>query len=91
MPTSLHEGDQALIIGGPFAGKAGTITRIDSESATVVCNVFDRDTPIDIDLSDVEPPPPSGTSGDRVPRRPAPSTGSAGAVAKEAVAEVSST
>jgi transcription antitermination factor NusG len=41
MSTSLHEGDQGLILDGPFAGKVGTITRIDSESATVVCEVFD--------------------------------------------------
>jgi hypothetical protein len=90
MPTSLHEGDQALILGGPFAGKVGTITRIDSESATVVCDVFDRDTPVDVDLSDVEPPPPTGTSGDREPRRAVPSTGSAAAVAEEAVVDESS-
>lgn len=53
MPTSLHEGDQALILEGPFAGKVGTITRIDSESATVVCDVFDRDTPVHVGLNDV--------------------------------------
>jgi hypothetical protein len=90
MPTSLHEGDQALILLGPFAGKVGTITRIDSESATVVCDVFDRDTPVDVDLGDVEPPSPTGTSGDSEPRRPVPPTGSAGAVAEEAVAQESS-
>jgi transcription antitermination factor NusG len=56
MPTSLHEGDHALIINGPFAGKLGTITRIDSDSATVVCDVFDRDTPVEVDLSDLEQP-----------------------------------
>ena len=56
MPTSLHEGDQALIIDGPFAGKVGTITRIDSDSATVICDVFDRDTPVEVDLSDLERP-----------------------------------
>jgi transcription antitermination factor NusG len=56
MQTSLHEGDHALIINGPFAGKLGTITRIDSDSATVVCDVFDRDTPVEVDLSDLEQP-----------------------------------
>jgi transcription antitermination factor NusG len=56
MPTSLHEGDDALIINGPFAGKLGTITRIDSDSATVVCDVFDRDTPVEVDLSDLQQP-----------------------------------
>jgi hypothetical protein len=89
MPTSLHEGDQALILVGPFAGKVGTITRIDSESATVVCDVFDRDTRVDVDLGDVEPSP-TGTSGDSEPRRPVPPTGSAGAVAEKAVAQESS-
>jgi hypothetical protein len=83
MPTSLHEGDQALILGGPFAGKVGTITRIDSESATVICDVFDRDTPIDVDLSQIEPPPSTGTSGDREPSPAVPPTGSVGAVAEE--------
>ena len=56
MPTSLHEGGHALIINGPFAGKLGTITRIDSDSATVVCDVFDRDTPVEVDLSDLQQP-----------------------------------
>ena len=56
MPTSLHEGDDALIINGPFAGKLGTITRIASDSATVVCDVFDRDTPVEVDLSDLQQP-----------------------------------
>lgn len=79
--TSLHEGDQALILDGPFAGKAGTITRIDSESATVVCDVFDRDTPVNVGLDDVASPPSPGTSDDREPRLPLPSAGSAGATA----------
>ena len=56
MPTSFQEGDQALIIGGPFAGKVGTITRIDMDSATVICDVFDRDTPVEVDRSDLEQP-----------------------------------
>lgn len=56
MPTSFYEGDQALIIGGPFAGKVGTITRIDSDSATVICDVFDRDAPAEVELSDLEQP-----------------------------------
>jgi transcription antitermination factor NusG len=56
MQTSLHEGDHALIINGPFAGKLGTITRIGSDSATVVCDLFDRDTPVEVDLSDLEQP-----------------------------------
>jgi hypothetical protein len=84
MPTSLHEGDQALILDGPFAGKMGTITRIDSESATVVCDVcdvFDRDTRVTVGLGDVASPPSPGTSGDREPRSPLPSAGSAGAMA----------
>jgi hypothetical protein len=54
MPTSLHEGNQAIITGGPFTGKVGTVTRIDSDSATVVVDVFDRETPVDVDLGDVE-------------------------------------
>jgi KOW motif len=82
MPTSLHEGDQALILGGPFAGKVGTITRLDSESATVVCDVFDRDTPVNVGLDDVTSPSP-GTSGDREPHFPLPSAGSPGAVADQ--------
>lgn len=56
MPTSLHEGDHSLITNGPFAGKVGTITRIGSDSATVVCDVFGRDTPVEVDLSDLEHP-----------------------------------
>jgi hypothetical protein len=79
VPSSLHIGDHALILGGPFAGKVGTITRLDSESATVVCDVFDRDTPVEVDRNDIEPPPPPGTSGDPEPRRPTPSTDYAGA------------
>jgi hypothetical protein len=78
VPTSLHEGDQALILDGPFAGKMGMITRIDSESVIVVCDVFDRDTPVNVGLDDVAPPPSPGTSGDREPRSPLPSAGSAG-------------
>jgi KOW motif len=82
MPTSLHEGDQALILDGPFAGKVGTITHIDSESATVVCDVFDRDTPVNVGLDDVAlPPPPGASGGDREPRFPLPSAGSTGATA----------
>jgi hypothetical protein len=80
MPTSLHEGDQALVLDGPFAGKVGTITSIDSESATVVCDVFDRDTPIHVGLDDVASPPSPGTSGDREPFSPLPSAGSGGAL-----------
>ena len=56
MPTSFQEGDRAVIIGGPFAGKVGTITRIDSVSATIICDVFDRDTPVNVDLGDLEQP-----------------------------------
>ena len=56
MPTSLQEGDQVLIIGGPFAGKVGTITRIDLDSATVICDVFDRDTPVELVRSDLDQP-----------------------------------
>lgn len=56
MPTSLQEGDQALIIGGPFAGKVGTIARLDLDSATVICDVFDRDTPVEVFRSDLEQP-----------------------------------
>jgi hypothetical protein len=81
MPLPLHEGDQALILDGPFAGKVGTITRIDSKSATVVCDVFDRDTPVVVGLGDVASPPSPGTSGDREPRSPPPSAGSSGATA----------
>jgi preprotein translocase subunit YajC len=81
MPTSLHKGDQAIITGGPFAGKVGTITRIDSDSATVVCDVFDRGTPVNVGLDDVASPPSPGTSGDREPNFPLPSAGSAGATA----------
>jgi KOW motif len=81
MQTSLHEGDQALILDGPFAGKVGTITSIDSESVTVVCDVFDRDTPVNVGLDDVALPPSPGTSGDREPLFPQPSAGSAGATA----------
>jgi hypothetical protein len=82
MPTALREGDQALILDGPFAGKVGTITRIDSDSATVLCDVFDRDTPINVDLDDVATPPSPGTSGDREPRSPPPSAGSTGGTAE---------
>jgi transcription antitermination factor NusG len=56
MTTSFREGDQVLIIGGPFVGKVGSITRIDSDSATVICNVFDRNTPVEADLKDLEQP-----------------------------------
>ena len=83
----LHEGDQALILDGPFAGKVGTITRIDSDSATVMREVFDRDTPLNVGLVDVASPPSAGTSGDREPRLPMPFTGSAGAVAEQALSE----
>lgn len=83
MAIALHEGDKALILAGPFAGKVGTITRIDSDSATVVCDVFDRDTPVSIGLGDVAPPPSPGTSGDREPRSPLPFAGSPGAVADQ--------
>ena len=80
-PTSHHEGDKALILDGPFAGKVGTITRVDLESATVVCDVFDRDTPVNVGLGDVVSPPSPGTSGDREPRSQLPSAGPAGAMA----------
>jgi hypothetical protein len=83
MPLPLDEGDQALILDGPFAGMVGTITRIDSEAATVVCDVFDRDAPVRVGLGDVAPPPSPGTSGDREPRSPLPSGGSSGAVADQ--------
>jgi hypothetical protein len=81
MALPLHEGDQALILDGPFAGKLGIITRIDSESATVVCDVFDRDTPVNVGIGDVASPPSPGTSGDGEPRSPLPSAGSSGAAA----------
>jgi SAM-dependent methyltransferase len=70
MSTSLRQGDQV-----------GTITRTDSESATVVCDVFDRDTPVNVGVDDVVSRPFPGTSDDREPRRPLPSAGSAGATA----------
>ena len=78
MPTSLHEGAQALITGGPFTGRVGTITRIDSDSLTVVVDVFERDTPVNVDFGDVKPPPSTGTAGDPEPRLPMPFIGSAG-------------
>ena len=81
MPTSLSEGDQALILDGPFAGKVSTITLIDAESATVACDVFDRHKPVNVRLDDVASPPSAGTSGDREPRLPPPPRGSAGATA----------
>jgi hypothetical protein len=87
MPTSLHKGDQAIITSGPFTGKVGTVTRIDSDLATVVVDVFNRETPVDVDLGDVEPPSPTEASGDPEPLLPMPSTGSAGAVAEEALGE----
>ena len=56
MTTPFREGDEVLIIGGPFVGKVGSITRIDSDPATVICNVFDRTTPVEVDLKDLEQP-----------------------------------
>jgi hypothetical protein len=81
MPTPFNEGDLALISHGPFAGKIGMITRIDSESATVICDVFDRDTPVDVSRGDLEPPPNPGSSGDTNPLPPLPPTGSTSAAA----------
>jgi hypothetical protein len=36
--------------------KVGTTARIDSDSATIICDVFDRDTLVDVDLSDLTHP-----------------------------------
>jgi hypothetical protein len=83
MKLPLREGDQVLILAGPFAGKVGAITRIDSDSATVVCDVFDRDTPVSVGLGEVTPPPSLGTSGDSEPRSPLPFAGSPRAVADQ--------
>jgi hypothetical protein len=44
MSIPFQKGEMALICRGPFAGKRGTITRIDAGSVTVMCDVFDRDT-----------------------------------------------
>ena len=49
--------------------------------------VFDRDTPLNVGLVDVASPPSAGTSGDTEPRLPMPFTGSAGAVAEQALSE----
>jgi transcription antitermination factor NusG len=67
MPTPLHEGDHAIILNGPFAGKVGTIVSIDPESATVLCNAFDRDTPVTVAVGDVAAPPSPGSSGRHAP------------------------
>jgi len=57
MSIPFQKGEMALICRGPFAGKRGTITRIDAGSVTVMCDVFDRDTAVEVALSDVGPPP----------------------------------
>jgi transcription antitermination factor NusG len=57
MADRLHEGDLALITRGPFEGKVGTITWIDREVVTVAVDVFARDTPVNVPLSDLAVPP----------------------------------
>lgn len=79
MSTALHEGDQALILDGPFTGRVGTLVRLSSDSVTVVCNVFDRDTPVVLGPDSVALPPSPGSGGEREPRTPLPSAGPAGA------------
>ena len=78
MSNSPHEGDQAVILAGPFSGKVGTLVRIGSESVTVMCNVFDRDIPVVISPDDVSRPPFPEAGGDSEPRSPLPSGGPAG-------------
>jgi hypothetical protein len=79
MSIPFQKGEMALICRGPFAGKRGTITRIDAGSVTVMCDVFDRDTAVEVALGDVGPPPAPRTSGHWEQRPPVPPTGSAGA------------
>jgi transcription antitermination factor NusG len=55
--TSFQEGDRVLITGGSFAGRSGTVSAIGARTATVVVNLFDRDTPVEVKLSELEPPP----------------------------------
>jgi transcription antitermination factor NusG len=50
-------GDQVRITGGPFAGRVGTITRIDAQSATIEVQVIERATPVVLNLDEFEVPP----------------------------------
>jgi transcription antitermination factor NusG len=53
MRDPLHVGDKAIIISGPFEGKAGTIASIEGDLATLAVDVFARNTPVQVPLADL--------------------------------------
>jgi transcription antitermination factor NusG len=55
MPMSFRAGDRVRITGGSFTGRIGTVSTIGAASATVVVDVFDRDTPVEVRMSELEP------------------------------------
>ena len=77
MPLPL-DGGEALILDVPFLGRARTIMRIQEVLATVACDIFERETPDDVDLGNVASPPFFGMTGGGEPRRSQPFAGSSG-------------
>jgi transcription antitermination factor NusG len=55
MPMSFRPGDRVRFIGGSFTGRSGTVSTIGVESATVIVDVFNRDTPVEVKISELEP------------------------------------
>jgi transcription antitermination factor NusG len=54
VPMSFREGDRVRITGGSFTGRSGTVLTIGARAATVIVDVFNRDTPVEVKTSELE-------------------------------------
>jgi transcription antitermination factor NusG len=57
MPMSFRPGDRVRLTGGSFTGRSGTVSTIGAESATVIVDVFNRQTPVEVKITELEPLP----------------------------------